>query len=739
LQWTSRDRHLPAGPVGGKLAAMSLLRNRWLAIAVIVLAGLAAYASCYRGAFVLDDLTSIGGNPTLRRWADWRTVLAPLRGQGWTVEGRPLLNLSLALNYAWGGTNVTGYHAVNVALHLLAGLTLFGLLRRLTGSTGVATAAALLWTVHPLNTAAVTYVVQRAESLMGLLYLQTLYWFVRWSALGATRPTLFFAFLSVLCCWLGMATKEVMVSAPLAVLLLDRWAVAGSFGAAWRARRGYYAALFGSWLLLGALVWHTGNRGETSGFGSGTSAAHYWLSQPAVIARYLKLALWPAPLVFDSGVEWTIHPVATLGSVLLLGVLGGGTLWGLIKNRPWGGLGFVFFATLAPTSLIPGNRQTAADHRMYLALAAVLTALCLAGWVWRGRGRSSEAHLARPLSPRLQGTAALDPLATAVVLVVAAGFTAVTYRRNLDYRSPLVLYRTDVEHAPDNAYAHTNYGTALYFAKDYAAAIPQFETALQLKPDIQETEDNLGNALFALGRDNEARVHYQHVIATRPAFADAYNNLAAVELKQNRVDEARQALETAVRLSPDFAEAHDNLGLALLRQQNFSAAIAELRRSTDLTPSDPKPWMNLGNALRAAGQPAPARAALARAAELDPTNPAILTNAALPEIDLQQYDRAAAFLRHALQLDPHDAGAWENLGNVLFRTNQLAAAQESYQRAVNLDPSTALFHYNLGNGLLRLQRRTEAVPELQAALRLDPHLEPARALLKALGAPAAAP
>src|SRR6185312_4252239 len=100
---------------------------------------------------------------------------------GTTVGGRPFLNLSLALNQAFGGTNPWGYHALNLAIHVLAGLTLFGLVRRTleAGRKGSALlpafAAALLWTVHPLQTEAVTYIVQRAESAMGLFYLLTLY------------------------------------------------------------------------------------------------------------------------------------------------------------------------------------------------------------------------------------------------------------------------------------------------------------------------------------------------------------------------------------------------------------------------------------------------------------------------------------------------------------------------------------------------------------------------------------
>ena len=155
-------------------------------------------------------------------------------GAGATGGGRPVLNLSLALNYLMGGTAAWGYHLVNLLIHLCAGLVLYGILRRtFRGFDLPAAAVALLWTAHPIQTEAVTYIVQRAESLMGLFYFLTLYCFIRYGE-GSRR----WAVLSVLACFLGMGTKEVMVSAPLVVLFTTaplsaaRWRRPGGRGAA---------------------------------------------------------------------------------------------------------------------------------------------------------------------------------------------------------------------------------------------------------------------------------------------------------------------------------------------------------------------------------------------------------------------------------------------------------------------------------------------------------------------------
>ena len=212
--------------------------GRFWAPLLIALAGFAAYANSFSGPYVFDDLGSIPENPTIRQLWPIGRVLTPPPGQ--TVSGRPLVNLSLAINYAFGGTGVAGYHLGNLLIHLLAGLTLFGIVRRtLVPKTRMATqlacAVALLWTLHPLQTESVTYLIQRAESLMGLFYLLTLYCFIRWidADVGAKRARVplqsgsgsrqafvesgrsnGWAWLSGLCCLLGMASKEVMVSAP---------------------------------------------------------------------------------------------------------------------------------------------------------------------------------------------------------------------------------------------------------------------------------------------------------------------------------------------------------------------------------------------------------------------------------------------------------------------------------------------------------------------------------------------
>ena len=199
-------------------------RTRGLAV-LLIAAALIVYGNSLWGTFIFDDQNSILGNPQVRRvWPLWNAFTAPANTP---VAGRPVVALSLAINYALGGLDGRGYHAWNVGVHMLCALVLFGIIRRTLGrsplrerfgvaSDGIAAASALIWLVHPLQTEVVNYVTQRTESTMALFYLFTLYAAIR--ALDAERPAWWHG-VSVLSCAMGMASKEVMVTAPLMVVL----------------------------------------------------------------------------------------------------------------------------------------------------------------------------------------------------------------------------------------------------------------------------------------------------------------------------------------------------------------------------------------------------------------------------------------------------------------------------------------------------------------------------------------
>jgi hypothetical protein len=482
---------------------------------LLVAAGLLAYANSLTGPFLYDDALAIVDNPSIRQlWPPGPVVRPPTDTP---VAGRPVVNVTLAANYGAGGLDVRGYHAVNLAIHLVGALLVYGIVRRtLSGprlvdrfggaSAGVAAAAALLWTVHPLQTECVNYVTQRSESLMALLYLLTMYCAIRAGG-GRRAPAWHVA--SVLACALGMATKESMVTAPIMVVLYD-WAYRDE---PWRhllrRRAGLYAGLAATWAVLAWLM-AGGPRSATVGFGLGIGAWEYLLNQCAAVTVYLKLIVWPDPLVLDYGFPLPLSLADVLSQALLLAGVALLAAVLLVRRHPAGYPLAWLLVTLAPTSsVVPIVTEVAAERRMYLPLAGAAALAVSAAWLLVARV-PAERWAVRP---RAAGAG--------LVALVALSLTAVTWRRNALYRDPVALWQATVEAVPDNHRAHTNLGAALVAAGRLDEAIERFELALRVKPETPHTGLNLANALAAKGRDEQAHAMATDALAWAEDAGDA--------------------------------------------------------------------------------------------------------------------------------------------------------------------------------------------------------------------------
>jgi len=649
--------------VPAKNSSSGSFRATGLAGVAIVLAALAVYYNSLSCPFIFDDWPAIKENPTIRHL--WSALSPPHNGSG--VDGRPLINFSFAVNYAVGGLQVWGYHATNLAIHILAGLTLFGVMRRtlqqpvMQKRFGEAVlplsfTVALLWTVHPLLTESVTSVIQRTESLMGLFYLLTLYCFVRGAdetggrreARGkraeketqdseVMRPLVsrLWSLASILCCGLGMATKEVMVSAPLIVLLYDRTFLAGTFREAWRRRGGWHLGLFGTWLVLGfMLVCMGGSRGQAAGFDLRVTPWVYALTQCRGIVLYLGLAVWPHPLVFDYGTNVVRHAAAVAPQAVVLALLVGGTIY-LLRNRPvLGFVGACFFAILAPSSsVVPLVGQTLAEHRMYLPLAAVMALVVLGLYA-------------------LIGPRSLIIFAAAVV-----GLGWLTIQRNKDYRSDLAIWSDTVAKCPGSARAHYNLGAAMAGVPGrLPEAVSEYEKALQIQPSYPGAHNNLGCILANIpGRLPEAIGHFEAAFRLAPDYATARNNFGIVLYKNGRISEAISQFEEAVRIEPGYAEAHHNLGFALDHTGRTREAIFQLEEVVRINPDDAKAHGDLGIALDRAGR--------------------------MPEAITQ--------FEEAVRVAPDDAAAHKNLGIALGKVGRIPEAVAQCEEVLRINPDSA--------------------------------------------------
>ena len=609
----------PATPRGWAGAVRPLL---------VVLAALIAYSGTFTAPFLFDDVGILETDAL--HTLSWSTV---------TGTSRPLVQLSFALNWAAGGASVVGYHAVNLAVHALAGLVLYGIAARTLRLAGMGDDAALpialLWTVHPLQTESVTYVVQRAESMMGLFYLLTLYCVIR----GAARGRAWYGG-AVAACALGMLCKPGMVTAPLVVWLYDRAFLAGSFRAARQARRSTYAGLFATWTIVGVLlVAQEHESAATAGFAMrDVSFAEFARSQPGVILRYLLLVAWPYGLVLDYG--W--QPAAGFAEIVLpalvLAAGVGGALFAFRRQPRLAFLVHAFLLTLLPSSSVIPLRDLAFEHRMYLPLAPLL-ALLITG--------AAAAFARLDLGP-----ARSRRLATAATAVAVTVLGTLTIVRNLDYRSPIAMWTDVTEKRPDNARAFTNLAQALLDELRTDQALAAARTALALDPNDADAHVHVGHAFAIHGRYADAEAAYAEAVRLRPGHPEALNNWGVALAEQRRWAEAEARYAEALQTRPGYAEAMNNRGVALMELGRHAEAVALFRAALRISPSYAEAYSNLGNLFVRQQRPLEAVAEYRRALALRPDLPEVHFNLTLALASAGKREAAEAHAREAIRLRP---------------------------------------------------------------------------------------
>lgn len=595
-----------------------------------------AYLPSLSVPFVFDDIPNIVLNPWVHpeHFSELPAVLdTPINSR------RVLAHLSFALNYLYGQLDPWGYHAVNIMIHALNAVLLYALMRALSqaprspgrlriNAEPFAFSAALLWAVHPVNTQAVTYIVQRMASLAAVFYLLALLLFVLWRC-GRIDGRWAWPAL-ILAGSAGFVTKEHVVTLPAALLLLDIILFSG-----WRRYHAWLAAgLLALAAVLGAL--YAGSAFthllETSA-NRGYSGLERLLTEGRVIAHYLSLLAWPDPARLQIDYAFTIshgllQPPSTVfawGCLLLVS----GLALRYWHRWPWPALGWLFFllALAVESSII--MLEIAFEHRLYLPSTLLIAGLLAP--MFAGLARERERR----------GLAL-------VLLVLAGGLTYLTMARNADWTDKGQLWAQDIDRGASPYRARLNSAVGLTSQGHFQAALDQLEPLRdqELKPVARAKVQVLrGEALAALDRHAEALEALRAALASqpywqRPAYSaansllqlgrrDAAEALAA-QMREHRpssvftaildAELARHAgrLQTAeARLRSFIAPKHgvtaNNLArLALANvqraRQRFDAAAQTYREIIAGDPMNWAAWSQLYQLLRAGGEQARAAA-----------------------------------------------------------------------------------------------------------------------------------
>jgi tetratricopeptide (TPR) repeat protein len=684
--------------------AMNLAAAALLAAVLLVL-----YTPVLNAPYIFDDEEAIQTNASIRRlWplsAD-EAGLSPFKSADeLPTSGRPLVNFSFALNYAWGGLHPAGYRLVNVAIHFLSAILLMLIVRRTLrqerfagrfdrAAAPLALLTALLWAVHPLQTEAVAYATQRTELLMAFFYLATLYCSLRyWSCLplpvgegrgegaladgNVQRHRAAWLILAVSASLAGMASKEVMVSVPVVVLLYEWTFCSRSVRDMLRFSWPLYTGLVLTWGLL--LYLNVGApRSVTTGFHGDFTPWVWWCTQAKVFWMYLKLAVWPWPLVihysFPLLETWRAAQPWVLATALLLV----GTFVLLWQRHPVGFVAASVMVILSPTSLVPILTEYAAERRMYLPLAPLIALVAAGGYFLAGR-------LVERISvdrPKVVGQP-LAVVAAVMILLTIAGTLVSAHR-----------------------------------VHDYVELVPLWQDALVHQPDNYHISHNLAVALLAKGRVTEALEASRRTVQKWPERWRGRMLLGMILSQLHQYDEAIESLRESVKLKPDSFDARLKLGVALSDAGQYDEAISHLEAASRFEPSNVAPQYCWGLALSKAGRLNEAVEHFETALKLDANHAETRNNLGVALVKLDRIDEARMQLERAVALQPGYADAHGNLARLYDHSGDISKAVEHYEAALRLQPNDFEIHSKLTTAYVRKNQPDKAIAIAEKAAAL---------------------
>lgn len=590
-------------------------RRNLLVFCIFVLAGITVYWNSLGNPFHYDDQLYVEDNRnirTLRNIPEFftrpRTIAADPSRAG---HYRPLVTTSYAVNYAIGGLDPAGYHAVNLAFHAGSAFLVFLIVHAMSAgavpsAAFSAMAAGLIFLVHPFNSEVVNYITARSSVMSGFFYLLGFYWWVRFRGSGAVIPYI----ASILAFLGGMLSKEVVITLPVMFWVYDL-----VFHERWRSKSGtphsmlrtlfdlrrylpclpFVVIVAVPYLVIRASAFH----GVLTHFRRGAGTQLY--TELPVLVKFLKLFILPAGLNIDHHAEiyktFFVWPVAASAIALML-LIAAAVLSLRSAAGEWKMVSFFvlwFFVVMLPTTIIPLN-AILQENRGYLAAVAFAV---FAG-VILGRLEIPSFDKGRL------------PVAALVILLAVYGVG--TVYRNSVWKDGKTLWGDAVRKSPVSPRAYVNLGTAYARSGESDPAIRNFLRALELANpesgvDPLNIHYNLGSAYQQAGMFDMAVREYNVVIRINPGDPRPFYNLGIIYQKRNEETAALEAYQKVIERDPSDFRSYHNLGLLFQQRGDLAQAAAFYNKALGLNPDYEKSRFNLGAVYEAGGDSESAREA----------------------------------------------------------------------------------------------------------------------------------
>jgi len=679
----------------------------WLSCLLICTVGILAYSNTFQSAFHFDDETSILQNPAIRHLNDLQAIF-------YYAPSRFVTYLSFAVNYAADGVSVIGYHIVNLAIHLLAGLMVWLFARQMlrtpaikesdnaNASSLVPLLAGLIFVAHPVQTQAVAYIAQRAASLATLFYLLSLYLYgearrtqvangSRWWVAGFYAA----AFVAAI---VGMFSKETALTLPFAVILYEMFFFRGGRKTIW-VIIGLSATIF---LLIPVFLAGRGLISLT--IEDAVPATQYLLTQPRVWLTYLRLLILPINqnLDYDFALSRSLLDASTLLSMGVLGLLAffAGKLFR--KKRLLSFCFFWFFLTLLPESSILPMPDVIYEHRLYLPMVGLSVLVALLIYEFSKTWRSAT------LATLLVGLIGILGLATR--------------ERNKVWSDNILLWTDVISKSPDKARGYNNRGKAFIDKNMLDAALLDLNHALVLAPSFGDAYNNRGNVYLLRGEYDKAIAEYQNALRVGISLGtkvdQVFYNLGTAYIGRRDFVKAIEYLNHAMSANPIEPTYLYNRALAYSELNEEKRSLADYDRALRLNPRYVKAYNNRGLLLEQMGDLDAALSDISEAIRLDPTFHIALVNRARILSSKGEYEKSVLDYAQAITQVPSSAELYNRRGMVYLKIGSFDKALQDLQNAVRLDSRFREAYFNQGLVLSAEGKSEDAQAAFQMAARL---------------------
>ncbi len=623
-QDASKHREVPVPPSMNRFTRQNILSSFALGLLVLV----SYLPAMLWGGFVWDDRILTDAEPIREVSGLWQIWFSP-SAIAEEAHYWPLVYTTFWLKHKLWEFDPTGYHVVNVLLHLANVLLIWHLLRRL--AVPGAWMAAAVFAVHPLHVESVAWVIERKDVLSGLFYLAAVLAWLRF----VEKPRRGWYVCSLALYSAGMLSKSIVVTLPVALLIWHWW------------KQGRVTSIDLLRLVPFSVVGIVITVGDLSFYQSvePLSLDYSFIERTLIAARalwfYAGKLLWPSELAVIYPL-WDIRVSDPLAwGYLIAAVVLAVALWHFRPQLGRGPLaGALFYAvTLSPVLgfVDYGYMQFSfvADRFQYLAGIGIMAVAI--GAATYGVGQTCGKRVC--------------VVVVAVALVVLG---LLTWRQTSIYRDNETLNRHIISLNPQARSAHINLSKALYEQARYEEALEVARVAIAKRPDSSKAYATLGEALNKLGRSKEAETHLRRAIALNPQEQNAHLNLGVALYRQGRYDPALEATRVALAQHPNYDTAHHNLGLILKELGRFEEAEQHLRRAIALSSNHTKGALYALATLR---------------------------------IEQQRYNESLELLQHLIGIEPGHAKGLDAMGIALFYLGKSDEALQHFDQALLIDPT----------------------------------------------------